>query len=152
MYSARSKCMKLFLCRLYCWTESKFMIRSHFTAGVPGLSVSDVNFNFCSQSQIFSFFLQVWCPAVFASLGHCVQLKFGHQDMLSGKMFKKCATLAQTSDFFSLSAQCTQLYDSTQSSATALCRNCLRILTTDNAELGGCENLTSGLCFTCKSN
>ena len=34
-------------------------------------------------------FLQVWCPTVFASLGHRVQLKFGIQDTLSYKVLKK---------------------------------------------------------------
>ena len=38
-------------------------------------------------------FLQVWCPAVFASSGHRVRLKFGLQDTLSCKVIKKCATL-----------------------------------------------------------
>ena len=43
---AQSVRIMLFLCRLYRWTENKFMIRKHFMAVVPGLIVSDVNFNF----------------------------------------------------------------------------------------------------------
>ena len=58
-----------FLWRLFCRTESKFMIRSHFTAVVPGQIVSGVNFNFfcfCSQPQI-SFFSANLLSTVFAS-------------------------------------------------------------------------------------
>ena len=57
------------------------MIRSYFTAAVPGLIISDVNFNFSCFVLNHGFcFLQVWCPAVFASSGHCVLLKWnsGH--------------------------------------------------------------------------
>ena len=43
-YSAWSK--HIMLCRLYSWTASNFMIRNHSTAAVPGLIISDVNFNF----------------------------------------------------------------------------------------------------------
>ena len=55
MYSARSKRIMLVLCRLCSWTESQFMIGSHFTAAVSGLIVSHVNFQlflFCSQPRI----------------------------------------------------------------------------------------------------
>ena len=49
---------RIILCRLYhCWTESKFVMRNHSTAAVPGLIVSEVNFN-CSSfvdNQGFSF-------------------------------------------------------------------------------------------------
>ena len=59
-------------------TQSQFMIRSNFTAAVPGLTVSDLNFNFsCFVHNHGSCFLRVWCPTVFASSGHCVLLKFG---------------------------------------------------------------------------
>ena len=87
----------LFLCRLYSWTESKFMTRSHFMAAVPGLIISDVNFNFsCFLHNSQFCFLQVWCPTgptVFASSGHCVLLKFGLQDTLSHKVIKNGWTL-----------------------------------------------------------
>ena len=61
-------------------------------AAVPGLIVSDVNFNFSCfvPNQGFSFFGgQVWFPTVFASSGHCVLLKFGLQDTLSYKVLRK---------------------------------------------------------------
>ena len=70
-YSAHSKCIRLFLCRLISWTESKFTIR----AAVFGLSVSDVNFNFyCFVYKQGFCFLQVWSPTVLGSSGHCVLL------------------------------------------------------------------------------
>ena len=75
------------------------MIRSCFTATVPGLIVtlslfvSDVNFNFYFFLHNRGFcFLQVWCPTGFASLGQRVLLKFGLQDTLSYKVMKKYAT------------------------------------------------------------
>ena len=76
------------------------MIRSHFTAAVPGLFVSDVSFNFCCFVHTQGFcFLQVFCPIVFAPLGHFAQLKFVLQDTLSCKVLKKCATLAKYNIF-----------------------------------------------------
>ena len=92
MYCAQSKHITLFLCKLYSWTESKVMIGSHFTAAVSGLIVCDVNFN-CScfvQNHRFCF-LQVRCPTVFASSGHCGLLKFGLQDTSPYKVIRKCA-------------------------------------------------------------
>ena len=86
----------LFLRRLYSWTESKFMIRSHVAAAVPGLTDSDVNFNFSCSVHSYGFcFLQVWCPAIFPSWGHRVLLKFCLQDTLSYKVMEKCAPLCQ---------------------------------------------------------
>ena len=86
MHSAQSKCITLFL---YSLTESKFMIRSYLTAAVPGLIVSDVNFNFsCSVHNHRFCFLEVWCPTVFVSLRHVLS-KFGIQDTLSCKVIKK---------------------------------------------------------------
>ena len=67
------------LCRL---TESKIMIRSHFTATVPGLIVSDVNFN-------FSCFVHNYVVVVFFFLGGVVFCKsgvplfLGHRDTVS---------------------------------------------------------------------
>ena len=59
------------------------MIRNHSPAVVPGLIVSDVNFNFSCFVHNHGFcFLQVWCPTVFASSGHRVLLNFGLQDTL----------------------------------------------------------------------
>ena len=67
----------------FIWTESRFMIRNHSTAAVPGLTVSDVNFNIsCLVHNRFRF-LQVWCPTDFASSGHGVLLNFGPRDSLS---------------------------------------------------------------------
>ena len=67
------------------WTETRFMIRNHSTAAVPGLTVSDVNFNFSCIVYNNGFrFLQVWCPTVFASSGHRVLLKSGLQDTVVG--------------------------------------------------------------------
>ena len=66
------------------------MIRSHFTAAVPGLIVSHVNFEVsCSVHNHRFCFQQVWCPPDFASLGHSVLLKFGLQYNLSYKVIKK---------------------------------------------------------------
>ena len=94
MSSAWSKRIMFFPCRLYCWTESKFKIRNHFTAAVSWLIVSDVNFNFSCFGHNHGFcFLQVWRPTVFASTKRCVLLKFGLQDTLSYKVIKTCATL-----------------------------------------------------------
>ena len=62
---------------------------------ILGLIVRDVNFNFSCFVHNHEFcFLQVWCPAVFASSGHRVLLKLGLQDTLSYKVLKKCATLS----------------------------------------------------------
>ena len=63
-YSARSK--RIMLCRLYSWTECKFVVRNHSTAAVLGLIVGDVNFNFlCFVHSARFRFLQVWCHSVF---------------------------------------------------------------------------------------
>ena len=63
------------------------MINSHSTAAVPGLIVSDVNFNFsCFVHNHRICFLQVWCPTAFASSGHRVILNVGHPDTLSKKL------------------------------------------------------------------
>ena len=72
------------------------MIRSHQMAAVPGLTVSDVNFNFSCLVHNHGFcFLKVWCPTVYASSGHSVLLTFGLQDTLSHKVIKKmCNTAA----------------------------------------------------------
>ena len=70
------------------------MVSSHITAPIQGLIVSDVNFNFsCFVHHHVFCFLQVWCPAVFASLGLLVILKFDLQDTVSYKVIKKFATL-----------------------------------------------------------
>ena len=62
----------LFLLEALQLTKSKFMIRRSFTTPVPGLTVSDVNFNFsCFVHNRRFHFLQVWCPTVFVSVGHC---------------------------------------------------------------------------------
>ena len=62
---------------------------------VPGLIVSDVNFNISHFVHNNRFcFLQVWCP-VFASSGHPVPLNFGLKNTLSYWMLKKCATLQE---------------------------------------------------------
>ena len=93
MYGAQSKLIKLR--RLFSWTESNFMIRNHSTAAVQGLIISDVNFYFsCFVHNHRSCFLPVWCPIVFASLGHHVLLKSDPQDTLSQKMLKnvQCCT------------------------------------------------------------
>ena len=91
MFSARSKRIMLFLCGLSSRTKSKFMIRSYFTAAVPRLIFSDVNFNFfCFVHNHRFCFLHVLCATVFASSGHHVLLlKFGLQDTLSHNMLKK---------------------------------------------------------------
>ena len=69
------------------------MIRNHCTAAVPGLIISDVNFNFsCFIHNHGLCVLHVWHPIVFASSGHVVQLKFGLQDTLSYKVPTNCAT------------------------------------------------------------
>ena len=88
IYSAKSKHIMLFLCRLFSWTE--ITIRSHFTAAVLRLIDSYVNFDFsCSLSVMWTspfpvlFTMKVWCPTVFASLEHHVLLKFGLQNTLS---------------------------------------------------------------------
>ena len=98
MNGAWAKCIMLLLCRLYSWTKSKFtMIRSYFTAAVPGLIVSDVNFNFsCFVHNNRFCFLQVWCSTAFASSGHNVLLKLGLQDTVSYKVTKNCAALKTT--------------------------------------------------------
>ena len=90
MYSALSKRIMPFLCRLSSWTESKFIIRSHFMAAVSGLIVSGVNFNFfCFVHNCGFCFLQVWCPTVFASSGHRILLKFESPGHFEYKMIKK---------------------------------------------------------------
>ena len=92
MYGARSK--HIMLCRLYSWTESKFMTRNHSTAAVPELTVSGVNFNFFLFSHNHEFYyLQTWCPTVPASSGHQIIIKFYLQDILSSKVLKQCVTL-----------------------------------------------------------
>ena len=93
MYSAWSKL--IMLCRLYGWTESRFMIRNHSTAAIPGLTVKDVNFNFsCFVHNRFCF-LQVWCPTVFASSGHLCPVNFwfpGHFVLFSAqKTVQQCS-------------------------------------------------------------
>ena len=78
------------LCRLYSWNKNRFMIGHHSTAAVPGLAVSDVNFNFSSFVHNHGFcFLQVWCPTVFVSSGHRVLLNVGLWDTLFYYVLKK---------------------------------------------------------------
>ena len=98
MYSAQSNLIILFLCRLFCWNESKFMTKSHFTAAFPGLIVSDVNFNLpllCSQPWIlFSACLVSYC---FCIIGTPCPIKIwspGHF-VLSGAKKKKRAHLTE---------------------------------------------------------
>ena len=87
MYSAESQ--RTMLCRLYSWTESRFMVRNHSAAAVLGLSLSDVNFNIsCFVHNNGFCFLQVWCPTVSASSGHRVPLNFGLHDTLSTRCSK----------------------------------------------------------------
>ena len=60
------------------------MVRNHSAAAVLGLSLSDVNFNIsCFVHNNGFCFLQVWCPAVFASSGHLVLSNVGLQNTLS---------------------------------------------------------------------
>ena len=83
------------LCRLYSWTESRFTIRNHSTVAVPGLIVSDGNFNISHFVHNRFCFLQVWCPTVFASSGHPVPLNFGLKNTLSYCMLKKMCNTAR---------------------------------------------------------
>ena len=102
MHGQSSSCflLYLFFVGLIAEPKSKFMVRSHFTAAVPGLIASDVNFNFSCFVHNHGFcLLQVRCRTAFASSGYHVLLKFGLQDTLSHKVLKKCAKLRGDRNF-----------------------------------------------------
>ena len=81
------------LCGLYSWTESRFMIRNHSTAVVPGLIVSDVNFNFSCFIHNNGF---VFCKSGVLLLLHhrdTVSCSILVSRTLSYNVVQKCATL-----------------------------------------------------------
>ena len=83
----------LFLCRLCSWIKCNFIIKSHFTAAIPGLIVSELNFNFSCYVHNHGFcFLQDWRPTVPASSGHHVLLKLVSITLCPIRWKKMCKT------------------------------------------------------------
>ena len=102
MHGQRTLCFFfLLLCRLYSWTGSNSMNRSHFTASVSGLiqwlslmctstfPVLLARVLFSCKSGVLLFCFVSLCSIIFVSLGHRVLLKFGIQDTLSYEVLKK---------------------------------------------------------------